>query len=578
MNKIKQISRSILITLIILAFTGAAFYSYYYSVNQVIQRSSKNVFKMVSYSSNGGVISEGSCFSIPNGYIVSNYHVIKDGKVIVIANATYGKFEVELIGFHAEADLALLKIKGDYEGIRGLNFKKHKSIRLAEEVFAIGYPGNFGKTVSKGIISGKRQYTVSMDQIKDFFQTDAFINSGNSGGPLIDKRGRIVGINHSVSNDYSGINFAVTGRLAQLILKELKSEGVFVNILGVVESIFFSTYQDNSTQQLEGCLVDEIRISKTGNNSQQLQKEDIILSINGNPTPYISVLFSELLFNTDKLISIKIQRGSTIKYLKLDLRKENNRPEYISKKAVSFQQQRNLKSAFKAILEYENINKDNTSLTTYYSSYIWVKSMILSATGKTDSARKLLDAEIKKNSKYALLYMLRGATYLNNTNGLDEYKKAGKDFYKAINLFEKMDKDELEGELNSGHYANAYAQRGLVNHKLGLLKRSAYDFKKSIDIRILKGGQQHLYLGKVLNALAIKNREDVFNGYYEEAIKYLFLALKQGQENNPIIYELLGDIAVNYHNEKFKAKMYYNKALKISPYNHKIKEKLNNLG
>lgn len=169
-----------------------------------------------------------------DGYILTNNHVIEgtDEVEVVLANGL--EYEAELIGRDAAGpgvsgtDLALLKIEA--EGLQALPFGDSDALEVGEWVIAIGTPLNLSQTVTRGIVSAKGRPGFSSIQYGNFIQTDAPINSGNSGGALINIRGELVGINTLIATSgftrgNIGIGFAVPSKMAQQILPQLIKHG-----------------------------------------------------------------------------------------------------------------------------------------------------------------------------------------------------------------------------------------------------------------------------------------------------------------------------------------------------------------
>ena len=173
-----------------------------------------------------------------NGYIVTNAHVIYDSEynsglsedITVVLNGE-DRYEAEVIGYDRDCDLAVLKI--DKTGLTAAEFGDSDSLKLGESVTAIGNPLGFDlmNTVTRGIVSGmNRQITIN-DKAMNLIQTDAAINSGNSGGPLINKYGQVIGINSSkMSASYSetsieGIGFAIPSNEVSEIIDDIMEYG-----------------------------------------------------------------------------------------------------------------------------------------------------------------------------------------------------------------------------------------------------------------------------------------------------------------------------------------------------------------
>ncbi|HIP76799.1 MAG TPA: trypsin-like serine protease, partial [Psychromonas hadalis] len=174
------------------------------------------------------------------GYIVTNYHVIKQADQIVIALQDGRLFTGQVIGSDKLTDLAVLHIKG--EGLPVIPQNKDYSPNIGDVVLAIGNPYNLGQTITQGIISAMGRSAMSATGRQNFLQTDAAINAGNSGGPLINTRGELVAITTSefYSNQQqqltpTGISFAVPYKLATNIIQRIIKDGrVIRSSIGVV--------------------------------------------------------------------------------------------------------------------------------------------------------------------------------------------------------------------------------------------------------------------------------------------------------------------------------------------------------
>jgi serine protease Do len=169
----------------------------------------------------------GSGFVIdPEGYIVTNNHVIDNADEIKVKLSNGKSFDAEVVGRDSKTDLALIKISGS-NGLRPLPLGDSAALRVGTWVLAIGSPFGLEQTVTAGIVSAKGR-AIGAGPYDDFIQTDASINPGNSGGPLLNLRGQVVGINTAImsrggGND--GVGFAIPVNLAKGIIEQLKNEG-----------------------------------------------------------------------------------------------------------------------------------------------------------------------------------------------------------------------------------------------------------------------------------------------------------------------------------------------------------------
>lgn len=243
--------------------------------------------KTVSATGTGIIITE-------NGYIVTNAHVIYDSEngwglseetsVILSDEKTY---DAEIVSYDTECDLAVLKINA--EGLTAAEFGDSDSLRLGESVVAIGNPLGFElmDTATRGIISGKNRSITINDQQMTLIQTDAPINSGNSGGPLLNKYGQVIGINSSkMSSAYSattieGIGFAIPSNEAAKIIDDLMKYGYVTGKpqIGI-------SYQDvtESISKMYGMPMGVYVVSVTEGSAAEaagLRKGDIITAVDG---------------------------------------------------------------------------------------------------------------------------------------------------------------------------------------------------------------------------------------------------------------------------------------------------------
>jgi S1-C subfamily serine protease len=169
---------------------------------------------------------QGSGFVIDKqGHIVTNFHVIDGAKEIEVFLSDGRRATAEVVGQDRETDLALLKVNAD--GLIPADWGESNDVEVGSMVWAVGSPFGLQRSVTSGIISGKHRTGMSRSPYQDFLQTDAAVNPGNSGGPLVDERGRVIGVNTAIVGDaYQGISFAIPSHIAQQIIARLKDEGL----------------------------------------------------------------------------------------------------------------------------------------------------------------------------------------------------------------------------------------------------------------------------------------------------------------------------------------------------------------
>jgi serine protease Do/serine protease DegQ len=162
-----------------------------------------------------------------NGIIVTNNHVIENGQKFTVDMIDGRLFDAVLIGADKATDIAVLKIEAT--GLSQVQTVDSDTLRTGDLAFAVGYPLGLDQTLTMGVISGLNRSGMG-DAIEDYIQTDAAVNSGNSGGPLLDSRGRLIGINTAIlsggmggGND--GIAFAVPTRIMMFVVDQLRATG-----------------------------------------------------------------------------------------------------------------------------------------------------------------------------------------------------------------------------------------------------------------------------------------------------------------------------------------------------------------
>jgi serine peptidase DegS len=163
----------------------------------------------------------------PEGYLVTNYHVVAQAAEIRVQLADGRVAIPDLVGVDAETDLALLKI--DLGVVPAIRLGSSTQLRIGDVVLAIGNPYGFSKSVTQGIVSGTGRYVPgNLTTFQDYIQTDAAINSGNSGGALINTAGELVGINTAIlaqDANTEGISFAIPVDLMRGVTDEIKQHG-----------------------------------------------------------------------------------------------------------------------------------------------------------------------------------------------------------------------------------------------------------------------------------------------------------------------------------------------------------------
>ena len=178
-----------------------------------------------------------------NGYILTNYHVIENHDKILVRLSDKRDFFAKVVGVDPKTDLAVLKIN-TFRSLPQPSFGLSRNVEVGQWVMAIGNPYGLQGSVTVGIISGVGRSNLGITTYEDFIQTDASINPRNSGGPLVDLSGKIIGINTSVAAIGSGVGFAIPIEMALRIVEKLIDNGdvergwLGVGIQGMTPELF----------------------------------------------------------------------------------------------------------------------------------------------------------------------------------------------------------------------------------------------------------------------------------------------------------------------------------------------------
>ena len=164
----------------------------------------------------------------PEGYILTNFHVIDGADEIEVAHNDGRKYKASVVGSDPESDLAVLRIPADHK-LPVIAFGSSDTLRVGDSVLAIGNPFGVGQTVTSGIVSALGRSHLGINTFENFIQTDAAINPGNSGGALVDANGHLVGINtaiYSQSGGSMGIGFAIPVSLGKSVMEQIIRNGM----------------------------------------------------------------------------------------------------------------------------------------------------------------------------------------------------------------------------------------------------------------------------------------------------------------------------------------------------------------
>ncbi|MBO5810889.1 MAG: trypsin-like peptidase domain-containing protein [Bacteroidales bacterium] len=258
---------------------GNSYYDFFGSLLEQIYGSQMQIPDNVSVGYGSGVVIS------PDGYIVTNNHVVEGASKIEVTFNDKHKRTATIIGNDPSTDLALIKVEAS--DLEYLTFADSDKVRVGEWVLAVGNPFNLTSTVTAGIVSAKaRNINILGDgsTIESFIQTDAAINPGNSGGALVDMDGKLIGINAAIASrtgSYEGYSFAIPSNIVKKVIEDFLQYGAIQRAyLGVsIAEITEDFAETKGIEVTSGVYIVDVH-ENGGAKSAGIKKDDIILSIN----------------------------------------------------------------------------------------------------------------------------------------------------------------------------------------------------------------------------------------------------------------------------------------------------------
>ncbi|MCZ4696189.1 Do family serine endopeptidase [Ancylomarina euxinus] len=264
----------------------------------------------------------------PDGYIVTNNHVIEAADDIEISLHDNRVYKAKVIGTDPTTDLALLQIKE--KNLTHISFTNSDEIEVGEWVLAVGNPFNLNSTVTAGIVSAKsRNINILQNRsaIESFIQTDAAINPGNSGGALVDLKGGLVGINTAIASPtgaYSGYGFAIPSNIVKKVIDDLLEFGfVQRGYLGIlIRNIDGNFAKEKELDVTEGVYVDSLPQNSAAADVG-IKKGDVILKVNDTKTKSTAALMEIVArHRPGDQLNIEVNRFGKTKNFTITLRNE----------------------------------------------------------------------------------------------------------------------------------------------------------------------------------------------------------------------------------------------------------------
>ncbi|HNJ90320.1 MAG TPA: trypsin-like peptidase domain-containing protein [Chitinophagales bacterium] len=265
-----------------------------------------------------------------DGYIVTNYHVVKNADDIEVVFFDKHSAKAELIATDPSTDIALLKV--DLDGLPAIRFGDSDSVRVGDWVMAVGNPFDLASTVTAGIVSAKGRKIDILGEnastpVESFIQTDAAVNPGNSGGALVNLQGELIGINTAIATPtgtFAGYSFAVPVNIVKKVVKDLKA-------YGVVQRAYLGVEVDMTREDVGGVYVSNV-VKGSGADESGIKEGDVITHINSsaiNSFPELQEQLSK--YGPGEKVNVSLVRGNDKKNVVVLLKNQKGNTELIKK-------------------------------------------------------------------------------------------------------------------------------------------------------------------------------------------------------------------------------------------------------
>jgi len=265
----------------------------------------------------------------PNGYIVTNNHVVAGANKITVTFNNKKEMEAKIIGTSPSTDLALIKV--DAKDLPYLAYGNSDNLKVGQWVLAVGNPFNLTSTVTAGIISAKARdihILGGKSAIESFIQTDAAVNPGNSGGALVNTAGQLIGINAAIASQtgaYEGYSFAIPVNLVRKVVNDLMNYGQIQRAyIGVqIRDIDAGFARKMNLKDLNGVYIARV-VDGSGADKAGVKKGDVITAVNNHPVKNISELMGMIgQYSPGDKVHVSLEHNNKEKIVTITLENEN---------------------------------------------------------------------------------------------------------------------------------------------------------------------------------------------------------------------------------------------------------------
>ena len=273
----------------------------------------------------------------PDGYIVTNNHVVEGADEVEVTFNNKVKKTATIIGTDPTTDLALIKVEA--EDLHYLTFGDSDNVRIGEWVLAVGNPFNLTSTVTAGIVSAKARNLSILGEgtsVESFIQTDAAVNPGNSGGALVNTKGELVGINAAIAShtgSYEGYSFAIPSNIVRKVVDDLLLYGETQRgYLGIrPDELTQELAQKKGLEDIEGVYVAEVTQGGAAILAG-IEKGDVITSINGKKVNTVTQLMETIRqYRPGDKVNVEVNRNGNHHHYELTLLNEAGNVDVVKK-------------------------------------------------------------------------------------------------------------------------------------------------------------------------------------------------------------------------------------------------------